>query len=115
MAFTELERRTVERALDAFLGERRPPPAIRPELDIQYRISGQSVEIFEVRPYWRDREQSMETPVAKITYVRRRATWKLYWMRKDLRWHGYDPVPQTDTIEKALHAVNEDRYCCFFG
>lgn len=115
MAFTELERRRAERALDAFLGERRPPPAIRPELDIQYRISGQSVEIFEVRPDWRDRDRTIETPVAKITYVRSRATWKLYWMRKDLRWHGYDPAPQANAIEKALRVVNEDRYCCFFG
>ncbi|MEF8833842.1 MAG: hypothetical protein V5A42_03160 [Halofilum sp. (in: g-proteobacteria)] len=38
------------RALDAFLRRRRSPPEIRSELDIQYRIKGQSIEIFELRP-----------------------------------------------------------------
>ena len=115
MAFSELEERTVTRALDAFLRRRRPPPEISSELDIQYRITGQTIEIFELRPDWRDRDRSIEIPSAKVTYVRSRATWTVYLMRRDLRWHGYETERPTDTIEQALRVVDEDRYGCFFG
>jgi len=70
MAFTELERARCERDLANFLERRRPPPHIRPQLDIGYRISGQSVEIFEVRPDWQNPKEKMEHPVAKATFVR---------------------------------------------
>ena len=49
MALTDLERKRCERDLAKFMERRRPPPQIRPQLDIGYRISGQSVEIFEIR------------------------------------------------------------------
>ena len=53
MALTELEAARVRNAMQAFLERYRPPAHIRPKLDIGYRISGQSVEIFEIRPVWR--------------------------------------------------------------
>lgn len=115
MAFTEIEQQAVERALAAFLRRRRPPPEIRSELDIQYRIKGQSVEIYELRPDWREPDRSLEMANARLTYVRNHGIWKIYWMRRDRRWHRYEPAPQAETIEQALQVVNEDRYCCFFG
>ena len=48
MALTDLERRRCERDLGKFMERRRPPPHVRPQLDIGCRISGQSVEIFEI-------------------------------------------------------------------
>lgn len=115
MAFTEFDKKAIEKALDQFLKRRRPPSHIRSEVDIQSRLSGQSIEIVEVRPDWRESGEFTEMPVAKLTYVRSKALWKIYWMRRDLRWHAYEPVPQVGTIEKALGVVDEDRYCCFFG
>ena len=52
MAFNELEGKRIEKAMAAFLSVRRPPPHIRPELDIGYRLNGQSVELLEIRPQW---------------------------------------------------------------
>ncbi|WP_404418320.1 DUF3024 domain-containing protein [Marinospirillum sp.] len=115
MALTELEHKAVERALEDFLKRRRPPVHMRSELDVEYHLSGQSIEILEVRPDWRKPGEVTKTPVAKLTYVRTKGLWKIYWMRQDLRWHAYDPVAQVGTIEKALAVVDEDRNCCFFG
>lgn len=39
--------------MEAYLEKHLPAPHIRPELDLGYRIRGQSVEIFEIRPVWR--------------------------------------------------------------
>lgn len=48
MAFHDLDRKRIEKAMAEFLSRRRPPPYIRPELDIGYRLIDQSVELFEI-------------------------------------------------------------------
>lgn len=53
MALAEIEQARIRKAMDAFMQQRRPPPQIRPELDLGFHVSGQSVEIFEIRPRWR--------------------------------------------------------------
>jgi len=116
MALTPLEHRTVTRALDAYLERARPPVAIRPELDLGYRIDGQSVQIFEIRPRWRGAPGEMqELSVAKATYVRRHDHWRIFWRRRDLRWHRYPPAETAPTIDRVLEIVEEDAYACFFG
>lgn len=80
-----------------------------------YRISGQSVELFEIRPDWQDKTKKTETPVAKATFVRTRNRCKIFWMRSDLKWHGYVPNPEVRSLDAALHVVHRDEYCCFFG
>lgn len=115
MAFSGLERQRHEQEVAKFLELRRPPPEIRPKLDLGYKIEGQSVEIFEIRPDWQDNTETMLTPVAKTTFVRTRNRWKIYWMRSDLKWHGYEPTPEVRSLEAFLHVVDRDEYCCFFG
>jgi len=85
MALTELERKRIERTVGAFIERKRPPPHIRPELDLGYRISGQSGEIFEVRPRWREPNEVMAHSVAKATYVRTQGCWRVFWLRADLK------------------------------
>jgi hypothetical protein len=48
MAFTQFEVARINKVVGAFVSEHRPPPHIRPKLDLAYRLTGQSVEIFEV-------------------------------------------------------------------
>ena len=115
MAFTEIELKRFERDIAKFMEIRRPPPHIRPQLDIGARLSGQSIEIFEIRPDWQDKTTLRETPVAKATYVRATKHWRIFWMRRDLKWHGYEPHLKVSTLGAVLKVVDEDEYCCFFG
>lgn len=115
MALTALELASCERDLAKFLERRRPPPHVRSQLDIVCRIDGQSVEVLEVRPDWRDPLAKMERPVAKATFVRTRDRWRVYWMRSDLKWHAYAPSPEVRSLEAFLHVVDRDDFCCFFG
>ncbi len=101
--------------MGAFLEKRRPPAHIRPQLDIGVRVSGQSVEIFEVRPRWHRPQEKFETPVAKATYVKSQGIWRVFWMRRDLNWHRYDPAPEVSSVEEFVEIVHEDKHACFFG
>ena len=115
MTLTELERKRFEKAASQFIEARRPAPEIRPKLDLGFRLEGQSIEIFEIRPAWQDPSETMENSVAKATYVKRAKEWRVYWQRADLRWHSYEPHPTSSSIEEFLQVVDEDAYCCFFG
>lgn len=116
MALNDIETARVKKAMGAFLERRRPPPHIRPKLDLGFRLSGQSVEIFEIRPVWRGPPGAKhEGAVAKATFVRARNRWRVFWQRRDLKWHGYDPMPEVASIEDFLALVDEDRHSCFFG
>lgn len=116
MAFTELETKRTARVVAAFVEQHRPAPHIRARLDLAFRIVGQSIEIFEIRPRWRGAPgETMEHPAAKATFVRSQNLWKVYWMRADLKWHRYPDAPQVASAEQFLALVAEDRYACFFG
>ena len=115
MAFNEFETRKYTKIMEEYIGKRRPPAHIRDKLDVGFRIKGQSIEIFEIRPAWNDPGLKIEPAVAKITFVRTQNCWKVFWMRADLKWHGYDPGREVKTLEDFLAVVDNDKYGCFWG
>jgi hypothetical protein len=116
VALTEFETARVRKTVGAFVADRRPPQHLRQQFDLAFRLSGQSVEIFEVRQAFGGApEEKIEIPVAKATYVRTVRRWRVFWMRQDMKWHSYKPAPDVATIEEFLALVREDRNACFFG
>ena len=115
MALSEFERHKVEVEVGRFVETHRPPENIRDQLDLGYRVENQSVYLFEIRPCWDKPQETMECPVAKATYSKGQAIWKVYWQRADLKWHRYDPTPEVDQLVDFLALVGEDEHACFFG
>jgi len=113
MALNELDRRRVEKRLEDFVESRRPPVELRAQLDLDFRLEGQVVDLFEKRRSLRG--HVVETPVARLRYVKSRDVWKLFWMRADLKWHRYPPLPESDRLEVLLREIDEDPNACFFG
>lgn len=113
MAFNDLEYHAVKKEVDQFIESIRPPEHVRSELDIVFNITDQDIDIGELRPVWHGSpgEKSIH-PSVRIKYVRTGSTWKLYWMRSDMKWHLYDEVK---TLTEALEVVRADPDCCFFG
>jgi hypothetical protein len=112
MALADIEQARVRKAMEAFMQQRRPPPHIRPKLDLGFRVTGQSVEIFEIRPPWRGPlDARRESPVAKATYVRARGVWRVFWQRRDLKWHSYE----VKSVNEFALLVSEDAHAYFFG
>lgn len=115
MAFTEFERKRYEKVVQGYVDKHRPPPHLRDRVDLGFRIDGQSVTLFEIRPSFPDASTKVEAGVAKGTYVKKTGTWKLYWHRADGKWHRYPPVPEVDSLEELLSVVEADAHGCFYG
>ena len=115
MALSELEMARTRRTLEAFMQRRRPPPHLRHEVDLKYRISGQVVELFEVRPVWDRPSEKMERPIAKATFIRTRNVWRVCWRRADRKWHLYEPAAEVPGLPTFLSVVEEDPHGCFWG
>ncbi len=115
MALSEFEEKRVEKLASRYLEANRPPVHVRPQFDLGFRVTGQSLELFEIRPRWDNPEEILEHDYAKAKYVKKTKSWKIYWMRQDLRWHRYDPVPEVSSLEEFLAIVEEDAHACFHG
>lgn len=115
MAFSEFEIKKHGKALRAFIEKNRPAAHVRHQVDLSFRIKGQSIEIFEIRAMWNNPDEKIEAPVAKATYINTRKTWTIYWQRADLKWHRYAPDPEVQSLEAFLALVQDDKHACFFG
>jgi Protein of unknown function (DUF3024) len=81
MAFSNHQLEEIKHKMQSFMAQRRPPEEIRDKVDLNYRVERQSVEIFEIRPQWRNPAVKIESLIAKTTYVKSKKVWKIYWMR----------------------------------
>ncbi len=115
MTISEFELKRIEKLVGRYVEKNRPESHIRSQLDISFRIAGQSFEIFEIRPQWDDPTQKIEGPIAKSTYVKSKKIWRLYWMRADMKWYRYKPFPSSDSLEKILEVIEQDSQHCFWG
>jgi hypothetical protein len=115
MTLSELETKRCGKLVAAFIERRRPPLHIRSEVDLAFRMQDQSVEIFEVRPNWRDKTRLQEHSIAKATYNKSKRNWKVFWRRADLKWHSYQPASEVTSIEDFLELIQKDEHGCFFG
>jgi hypothetical protein len=74
----DIKRKSIEKAIAAFVAKRRPPPHLRHQVDLSFRFDGRSVEIFEIRPRWEDPTERVEEAVAKARYLKSRDMWLIY-------------------------------------
>ena len=101
--------------MENLLEKVRPPEDMRLQLDVNYKIEGQSVVIYETRPRWDNKKEYKDYAVAKATYVRSKNYWKVFWMRADLKWHAYLPAPTVKSLQEFTQLVKEDTHHCFWG
>ena len=101
--------------MENYLDQVRPEEEIRHELDLGYGIKNQSIELFEIRPVWNDPTRIQHLPYAKTTYIKSKNKWKIFWMRADLKWHGYTPNLYAKNLKTVLDIIDKDEYACFKG
>jgi len=115
MAFSKEHLRDIESSLTIWLAIRRPEEEIRKKLDLGYTIKGQDILLEQIRPIWNNPSESRRYPFAKVKFEKSTELWKIYWMRGDLKWFLYEPMPVVDILELALEEIMMDPHHCFFG
>lgn len=101
--------------MENYVSRVRPEPEIRDKLDLGYEIKGQSIILHEIRPAWNNPNEILKEDYAKATFVKKKNTWKVFWMRANLKWHSYCPYPTVKSLVDFLKLVDEDKYACFKG
>ncbi|MDQ6993248.1 MAG: DUF3024 domain-containing protein [Mariprofundus sp.] len=114
MAFNELDLQRIKKHVGGFC-EKRSAPHLSNELRLDYEIENQAVTIFEVRPHWRETELLTQTEIARISFVRSKRVWKLYWLRGDMKWYSYEPLPSSTDLQNLVTEIDKDPMHCFFG
>ena len=114
MAFSQIELKQIERTVGEFC-RRRSPQHLKDKLSLEYSIKGHEVVIYERRPRWNRPNEWMESPVAKLKFIRSANKWRLYWQRADLRWHEYPGLSTSQDVGELIQEIDTDPLACFFG
>ena len=104
-------RRFVDERNEAVPAEARDK--IRYELD----VAPGSLTIVECRPPWREGygTEWSRFPIARLRYVKARKEWSLYSQDRNLKFHRYDRIAPTPTIQVLLDEVTADPIYIFWG
>lgn len=115
MAIDILQTLDIIEALENFIDKIRPPEEMRDQYDISYKIDDQSVIVYEIRPHWQKKNETIESPIAKTTFIKAKNHWKILWFRADLKWHAYKPNETVNSLKHFLEIIEEDKHGCFWG
>jgi hypothetical protein len=96
---------------------RRVPQEINDKVRMEVDTTPSSVTILECRPPWNAPRDPNWTrhPVARLRYVQSTKLWTLYWSDRNLKFHRYDRVEPTPTIQNLLDEIDADPTAIFWG
>ncbi len=114
MAFSKLEIELIDNVVGGLCREMNRPE-FKDELSIVYRVDKQDVIISEKRPAYQRPKEYIETPAAKLKYIKSKKEWRLFWMRGDLKWHSYNPKKNSVKLKDLVAEIRSDPYGCFWG
>lgn len=93
------------------------PGHVRDEVRVEVDVADRHLTIVECRPPWRPDcgPEWTRFPIARLRYTKATRLWSLYWRDRHLRFHEYDRVPATDSVEVLLDEVDRDPTAIFWG
>lgn len=86
---------------------------VRYELD----VAPSALTIVECRAPWREDygPEWTRLAVARLRYVKARREWSLHWRDRHSKFHLYDRVPPTASIQDLLDEISADPTSIFWG
>lgn len=95
-----------------------------PETDVarvRRWVDARNVEIGEhideCRPPWREDfgPDWTRQEIARMRYTKSTGTWTLYWPDRNSKFHRYEDLEPTPTIDRLLAEIDADPICIFWG
>lgn len=114
MALPELVRLGIEKKLSAYC-RKKAPTHISDRFKVGFRIRGNSVTLFESRPFHADPNQWIDVAAAQFRFDPVTALWTLYWPDRNSRWHTYVDLDPSRKFENLLYEVDADPAGIFRG
>ncbi len=95
----------------------RVPEQVRDEVRVEADVAERHLTIVECRPPWRADFGPGWTrfPIARLRYTKATRLWSLYWRDRDLKFHEYNGVPASASVEELLAEVDRDPTAIFWG
>ena len=96
-------------AVEAFCASR-TPPEVRDEIRVECSRRGNSISIVERRPPWSPESEPEWTAVliAQLRLDPKSPRWSLHWRDSSERWHRYEDLEPTETIDPLLAEIDAD-------
>ena len=115
MPLPALIKALVEKKVDEYCKKKVPPHALH-QVNLSYKIRGNSITIFENRAPWRiDIKEWTSMPIAQIRFDEKTGEWTLFCADRNDRWHEYYDIVPTKDIDKILAEIDEDPTGIFWG
>jgi hypothetical protein len=97
--------------------QQRVPAHARDQVRVECDIGSRHLTILESRPPWREGTSLEWTrfPIARLHYTQAAKTWTLYWRDRNLRFHRYDQLPPSPSIDDLLTEIDRDPTAIFWG
>lgn len=112
MPFSELAVAKVER----FCRQRVPPEALY-QVRLEVEVNRKAITIVERRAPWRpDYGPAWSRfPIARFRYTTTTGLWTLYWRDRNLKFHRYDLLEPTASLDEILDEIDRDKTGIFWG
>ena len=97
---------------------RRIPAELWDKVRLELDTTASTITILECHPPWNAPESPINWtrhPVARLRYASSRRLWTLYWTDRNLKFHRYDMVEPTATIDTLLDEIDADPTAIFWG
>lgn len=97
--------------------EHKVPARARHQVYVELEVDARALTIVERRAPWREDfgPEWTRSPVARLRYTQRTATWALYWRDRNARFHRYDIHEPSARIEILLEELDRDPTGIFWG
>lgn len=83
---------------------------------VEYEPAPRHLTIVECRAPWRDDDPGWTRfTIARLRYTKASRTWELYWRDRNLRFHAYDRVGPSASIDELLTEIDMDPTGIFWG
>ena len=97
--------------------QQRVPPHAQDQVRVECDIGSRHLTIVECRPPWREGigPEWTRFPIARLRYTQATRMWTLYWRDRHLRFHRYDQLQPSPSIDDLLTEIDRDPTAIFWG
>lgn len=87
------------------------------EMRVEMEVDSRAITIHECRSLWREDfgPEWTRQEIARMRYTKSTGAWTLYWPDRHSRFHRYEDIDPTPTIDRLLAEIDADPTCIFWG